>query len=109
MLKKPSEDSLIYCVFKCWKEDFWLKILTLSSTALIIASFIVPPTGIIDPSVMAGSGELLAWGALWQFTKALNKNINAKVKVKELELEINRAKRNGQTNEPEPDPEFEDE
>lgn len=92
-MKQVNKDSFWYCVFKCWKEDFWLKILTISSTVLIIISFFLPPAGVIDPSVMLASGELMAWGALWQFTKAMNKNINAKVKIKELELEINRAKR----------------
>lgn len=77
---------------QCWKKDFWLKILTFASIGLIIASFIVPPAGIIDPSVLAATGELAGFGAIWEFNKAMNKNIDAKVKIKELELEINRQK-----------------
>lgn len=75
---------------ECWKQDLWLKILTLSSVGLIIASFIVPPLGIIDGSVLAAVGELTGLGALWEFAKAMKNNINAKVKIKEIELEINR-------------------
>lgn len=80
---------------QCWRQDLWLKILTLTSVGLVIASFIVPPLGIIDGSVLAAVGELTGIGALWEFSKAINKNINARVKVRELELEINRHKRNG--------------
>ena len=56
---------------------------------MIISSFIVPPLGIIDGSVLAAVGELTGLGALWEFTKAMNKNIDAKVKIKEIELELN--------------------
>lgn len=74
---------------ECWKQDIWLKILTITSVALVISSFIVPPLGIIDGSVLAAVGELTGLGALWEFTKAMNKNIDAKVKIKEIELELN--------------------
>lgn len=74
---------------ECWKQDIWLKILTITSVGLIISSFIVPPLGIIDGSVLAAVGELSGLGALWEFTKAINKNIDAKVKIKEIELELN--------------------
>ena len=77
---------------ECWKEDIWLKILTITSVGLIISSFIVPPLGIIDGSVLAAVGELTGIGALWQFTKAMNRNIDAKVKIKEIELELNNNK-----------------
>lgn len=73
---------------ECWKEDIWLKILTITSVALIISSFIVPPIGIIDGSVLAAVGELTGLGALWEFTKAMKKNIDARVKIKEIELEL---------------------
>ena len=74
---------------ECWKQDIWLKILTITSVGLIISSFIVPPLGIIDGSVLAAVGELTGLGALWEFTKAMKKNIDAKVKIKEIELELN--------------------
>lgn len=80
---------------ECWKQDIWLKILTVTSVVLVIASFIVPPLGIIDGSALAAVGELTGIGAMWEFSKAINKNINARVKVRELELEINRHKRYG--------------
>ena len=82
---------------ECWREDVWLKVLTITSIILVISSFIVPPLGIIDGSVLMAVGELTGLGALWEFAKAINKNINAKVKIKELELEINKKKENEQT------------
>ena len=84
---------------ECWKEDIWLKILTITSVALIISSFIVPPLGIIDGSVLAAVGELTGLGALWEFTKAMKKNIDAKVKIKEIELELNNKDDNDQAQE----------
>ena len=74
---------------ECWREDLWLKILTITSILLIVGSFIVPPLGIIDGSVLAAVGELTGIGALWEFTKAMKRNVNAKVRIKEIELELN--------------------
>ena len=84
-----KEHTFIKECKECWKEDIWLKILTITSVVLIISSFIVPPLGIVDGSILAAVGELTGIGALWQFTKAMNKNIDAKVKIKEIELELN--------------------
>lgn len=83
-----KEHTFIKECKECWKEDIWLKILTITSVALIISSFIVPPIGIIDGSVLAAVGELTGLGALWEFTKAMKKNIDAKLKIKEIELEL---------------------
>ena len=65
-----------------------LRILTFATIALIIASFIVPPLGIIDGSVLAASGIMTGLGVIWEFNKALNKNIDAKVKIREMELMV---------------------
>ena len=84
-----EDETTSTTVFKeCWRQDIWLKILTFTSIGLVISSFIVPPTGIIDPSVLAATGELAGFGAIWEFNKAMDKNIDAKVKIKELELEV---------------------
>lgn len=57
------------CVF----HNLWFKILSGVSILLIIISFILPPTGAIDPSVMAGVGELFAWAALYTVLHAVDK------------------------------------
>lgn len=42
----------------------WLALLT--SIALLVTSFIIPPTGQIDPSVLQGVGELFAFATLFK-------------------------------------------
>lgn len=42
----------------------WITLLT--SVGLLIASFIVPPLGIISPSVLQGVAELFAFAALFR-------------------------------------------
>lgn len=76
-------------IVECWKEDIWLKILTITSILLIVIAFFIPPMAVVDGSILAAVGELTGIGALWEFTKAMNKNIDAKVKIKEIELELN--------------------
>ena len=42
----------------------WITLLV--SVGLLIASFIVPPTGVIDSSVLRGVGELFAFATLFK-------------------------------------------
>ena len=88
----PLLNKMGKLILECWKEDLWLKILTLTSIILIVTAFFIPPMAVIYESVLAAVGELAGIGALWQFTKAINKNLDAKVKIKEIELEIDGAK-----------------
>lgn len=55
---------------------FFLTLVT--SIALIIAGFLVPPTGVIDGSVLTAVGELFAFGALAQLPHlvALGKEVH---------------------------------
>ena len=48
-----------------WRESFWFKFLTIDTIILLVASFLIPPTGIIDPSVLAAVGEIESLAALW--------------------------------------------
>lgn len=63
-------------------------ILLTSSIVLIITSFLLPPTGVIDPSVIAVTGELLGWGALYVLLVAAVKGRGAKVTHGETSIEI---------------------
>lgn len=52
------------------------RLFTLSSTVavvLIVAGFVVPPTGVIDPSVLTAVGELFAFAALAQLPEVLRR------------------------------------
>jgi hypothetical protein len=53
------------------KKAFWLCLSV--STILLIASFALPPTGSIDPSVMGGVGELFAFASLGTVIEAIDK------------------------------------
>ena len=69
-------------------KKFWISyveknipfhILATVSVAILIASWIWPPTSIIDSSVLAASGELIGWGALYTLLRAVEKGKTASV------------------------------
>ena len=72
-----------------WRNNLWLKILTISSIILIFTGLLCPPLGIVDNSVIVSVGELAGFGALFQVTKAIDVGYDTKVKIKQIELEIN--------------------
>lgn len=55
---------------------------------LIIAGFCVPPTGVIDGSVLKGVGELVIFPTLRTVDKAINKGLDAKLKHGKTEVII---------------------
>lgn len=79
---------------ECWKDDIWLKLLTIVSVVLIVVAFFVPPMAVIDGSVLAAVGILTGIGALWELNEAVDNHLNAKIKIAEIELEISRNKGN---------------
>lgn len=60
-------------------HNLWFLIFSITAVGLLVASFIVPPTGVIDPSVLAATGELFAFAALGAVLKAIDKGVDAKV------------------------------
>ena len=54
-------------------------ILAFISVALLVASWIWPPTAVIDASVLAGTGELIGWGALYTVLRAIEKGKTATI------------------------------
>ena len=71
-----------------WESNIWLRILSISSILLIIASFFVPPLGVIDGSVLAAVGELEALGVLWILMRAVEKGTAASFKKGDVEVDI---------------------
>ena len=71
-----------------WESNIWLRILTISSILLIIASFFVPPLGIIDGSVLAAVGEIEALGVLWIVLRAVENGTGASFKKGDVEVDI---------------------
>ena len=71
-----------------WESNIWLRILSISSILLIIASFFVPPLGILDGSVLAAVGELGALGFLWIVLRAVEEGTGASFKKGDVEVDI---------------------
>lgn len=63
-------------------------VFSLVSVGLLIASFIVPPTGVIDPSVLAATGELFAFAALYVVFVAVLKGTRASVQKGDTTLTV---------------------
>ena len=73
---------------RIWRHDVWLRILTLTSIALLVWGFVLPPPGVIDGSVIAAVGELAGFAALWQFAKAIDKGVDAALRKGDTEITI---------------------
>lgn len=65
---------------------FWVSFLLCAG--LLIAGFLVPPTGAIDGSVLTGVGELFAFPTLWTVWHGIDKGIEAKLKHGNTEVTI---------------------
>lgn len=72
--------------------DWYVKIAFIVSVVLGIVGFILPPTGVIDPSVLTFCAELIGGGSLITFlTKLpeyLEKGYSAKFKKGDVEIEV---------------------
>lgn len=73
----------------CTKFKYIAAGLTLLSAALIIGSFFVPPTGVIDGSVLAAVGELFGFAALFAGWEAIDRGIDTKVTHNGTTIELN--------------------
>lgn len=73
---------------ECVLQNAWFKVLSMVSFLLIIASFILPPTGIIDNSVLAASGELMGWGALYSVILAIERGKSVEMKHGETTITV---------------------
>ena len=63
-------------------------VLTGIAIALVIASFLVPPTGVIDGSVLAAIGEIFAFAALGTVHRAIDKGVDASVTHRDTTVTI---------------------
>lgn len=60
------------------------------SIALIVASWFVPPMGVIDGSILAGVGELFGFASLWAVYKAIDKGTPATISHGDTTVTINK-------------------
>lgn len=69
------------------KVSFWVTLIT--SIVLIITSFFLPPTGSIDPTVMASVGELFAFGTLGTVLTAISKGADVTLQHNNTSVTLN--------------------
>ena len=69
------------------KISFWVCLLF--SIGLLTASFIIPPTGVIDPSVLRGVGEIFAFSVLYVVIEALNRGTDVTLQKGDVNLHLN--------------------
>lgn len=68
----------------------WVFVLNMIiSLVLICVSFVMPPTGVIDASVLGAAGIMFAFAALGSFIQAIANGKSASVRHGETELTIN--------------------
>ena len=72
---------------KSHKIAFWICLGI--STALLVSSFIIPPTGVIDPSVIRAVGEIFAFSVLYVVIEALNKGTDVTLQKGDVNLHLN--------------------
>lgn len=76
---------------KNFLQNHWtFDLFSLIAIALIIASFIVPPTGVIDPSVLASVGEIFAFAALYVVLVAVDKGTPASISHNNTTVTVNK-------------------
>lgn len=88
--------------------DWYVHLTMIVSICLIIASFIVPPTGVIDGSVLAGTGELGGMAAIFTFLAKLPEYIEkggtARVTKGGTTIEVGGKRSHGREAKPEEEP-----
>lgn len=70
-------------------SNIWFYITTITSVLLIILGFIVPPTGVIDGSVLTAVGELFAFAALAQIPTLIKRGADVTLQHGETSLTLN--------------------
>ena len=85
-------------------RTFWLSRMTFCvcffvSVGLIVGGFFVPPTGIIDGSVLTATGELLLFPTLLYAFRAIELGLRVKFQKGETSIEISKRKEDEDANE----------
>lgn len=69
------------------KVVFWICLL--SSIILLTVSFCLPPTGAIDPSVLAAVGEIFAYATLTVVIVALGRGTDVTLHKGDIDITLN--------------------
>ena len=77
----------------CLKDNVFFWTFALAGLILIVASFLLPPMGVVDNSVLAAVGELDGVIALGAVIKAIDKGSSASITHNNTSLTINNDKK----------------
>ena len=64
-------------------------VLAAVAVLLGIESFIIPPRGVVDPSVIAFTGEIFAFASLFFAWESVDRGIDAKITHGGTEIDLN--------------------
>ncbi|MBR3467174.1 MAG: hypothetical protein IKH15_08160 [Bacteroidales bacterium] len=68
------------------RTSFWICLII--SILLIVTAFFVPPTAVVDGSVIAAVGEIFAFAALGQVAAAIERGRNVKVSKGNVSMSV---------------------
>ena len=71
------------------RQCLWFWVLLIASLTFLTASFLVPPMGTIDSSVLKAISELLGFGVLGTVIYAVDKGVDLKLSKGDLAATIN--------------------
>ena len=77
--------------------EFWVCLVT--SIGLFVGGFFVPPTGVIDGSVLTAVGMLLGFAVLTQVPVIIGMSKSAKITHGDTTIEVTRKLKDGQKEE----------
>lgn len=72
-----------------------LALLTAVTVGLLVASFIVPPTGVIDPSVLKAAAEIFGFATLFVVREAIKEGLSVKATHGNTTIEVGRDEEEG--------------
>ena len=78
-MKNTKNSQTKEAVMNCVLHNGWFIFFSIAAIVLIFTSFFIPPMGVIDGSVLAGTGEIFAFAALGTVIKAIDKGVDAQV------------------------------
>lgn len=73
----------------CLKDNVFFWTFAIAGLLLIVASFILPPMGVVDNSVLAAVGELDGVIALGAVIKAIDNGSSASIRHNNMEITVN--------------------
>lgn len=68
--------------------NHWFAVFSIVAVLLIVISFFLPPAGAVEPSALAGAGEMFLFAALWTVIHAIDKGHSAKLSKGDVSLEV---------------------